>query len=361
MCRKGFGVLIYMVSAISSSRYSASAINKSVVKQSDVKTLVKYVNGESLSTATDTFGSTAKSNLGTAALFEGVPFLKLAKNTKVATGSFTNEAMVALGETNKAALKNVVKGEGNIFSRIANFCKTASSSNKAYAEIKTTTAEAAKAAKAAARTGVELSDDVAKAVTNTATKAAGEVAQTAGKKGLKGVLKSSGAASMALINGVIELFTEVVPTFKELGAEKGFKQLGKSAANVLGDTVGFVAGQAAGVSVGTAIGTAICPGIGTAVGAVVGFVGGMLGSWAMGKVTDKVVGESERELAANKTTEKSARKIAKDSDSLDELKESAMAKLQEEASLNNGQLSEDSLLAYEALQNLDSTNPYLAA
>ena len=359
MCRKGFGVYKVMVSSISTSNYSAAAIKKTSVAQKDVKTLVKYMNGETLATTADTFGSNLKSNAGSAAFFEGASFLNLVKNTKISTGKFTNEALSALGETNKAALKNVVKGEGSFLSRVSDFVKTAFESNQSYSDIKTETTAAAKAAKAAAKAGVEVSDDVANAATKAATKVAGEVADDVAnavtKTGVKGFLKSSGAGFMLAINGIVELFSEVVPTFKELGAEKGFKQLGKSSVKVLGNTAGYVAGNAAGVAAGTAIGTALCPGIGTAIGAACGFIGGMLGSWGMGKLTDKITGESERTITANKASEKSARKIAKDSESLEELKNSVVAKLEEEAAANNGQLSEDSLLAYQALQNLDAT------
>ena len=51
------------------------------------------------------------------------------------------------------------------------------------------------------------------------------------------------------------------------------------------------------MAIGSAIGTALFPGIGTAIGAATGLVVGMLGSYGAGKITEKLVGKSERELA----------------------------------------------------------------
>lgn len=75
----------------------------------------------------------------------------------------------------------------------------------------------------------------------------------------------------------------------------GAKQLGqtsvKAAGSIIGWTVGEAVGAAAGAKIGAAVGTAFCPGLGTAIGAVAGLVGGSIGTWAMGKLTKKLVGE----------------------------------------------------------------------
>ncbi len=111
--------------------------------------------------------------------------------------------------------------------------------------------------------------------------------------------KGTGAGWMAVFDGLMETFTQVVPTFQQLGAEAGFKQLGKSGAKVLGGTVGWVAGDAIGRGAGAAIGTLICPGVGTAIGSFVGgFLGGILGSAAAGKAVKAVTGKSELEKNA---------------------------------------------------------------
>ena len=75
----------------------------------------------------------------------------------------------------------------------------------------------------------------------------------------------------------------------------GIKQLGqtsvKAAGSIIGWTVGEAVGAAAGAKIGAAVGTVFCPGLGTAIGAVAGLVGGSIGTWAMGKLTKKLVGE----------------------------------------------------------------------
>ena len=111
----------------------------------------------------------------------------------------------------------------------------------------------------------------------------------------------SGAGWMAVIDGAMETFTNVVPTFQQLGAGAGFKQLGKSAVKVAAGAGGWLAGDAIGKGIGAAIGTAICPGIGTAIGTFIGgFIGGMVGSAAAGKVAKAVTGKSELEKAQDK-------------------------------------------------------------
>ena len=75
----------------------------------------------------------------------------------------------------------------------------------------------------------------------------------------------------------------------------GAKQLGQTSVKAAGSIIGWTAGEAigawAGAKLGAAAGTAICPGLGTAIGAVAGLVGGSIGSWALGKLTHKIVGE----------------------------------------------------------------------
>ena len=110
----------------------------------------------------------------------------------------------------------------------------------------------------------------------------------------------SGAGWMAVIDGVMETFTQVMPAF-QIGAKEGFKQIGKSAVKVIAGAGGWLAGDAIGKGIGAAIGTAICPGIGTAIGTFVGgFIGGMVGSAAAGKVAKAVTGKSEVEIAQDK-------------------------------------------------------------
>lgn len=381
MCRKGFGR--FMVSAINSN----IAISTANIKQENAEKLVKYVKGEALTQAPDTFTNSLKSSTGSTALFEGLPILNFLKNNKTINKA-TESAMKALDTRNIEAFKNIFKGEGKVASKVGNFVQTANDSKKAFVEIKSATkaqAKAVKTAKAAekaaakatakntAKTTAKAAKTAAKAEA-AATKAASakitaDVAQTTSKFGKFGkFMKSSGAGVMLAFSGIIEGVTEVIPTFKELGGEKGVKQLGKSAVKVAGDTFGFIAGEQVGTALGVAAGSALAgtkigaaigsviPGTGTIIGATVGCVGGMLGSWAMGKVTKAITGKSEREIAKEEQEKQQAAQIANDNNSLESLKQEALAKIQAEQ--ETGELSQDAKLAYEALMNLDNTNPF---
>lgn len=82
---------------------------------------------------------------------------------------------------------------------------------------------------------------------------------------------------------------------KENPTKTGLTQLGQTTVKAAGSLIGWTAGEAigawAGAKLGAAAGTVICPGLGTAIGAVAGLVGGSIGSWALGKLTHKIVGE----------------------------------------------------------------------
>ena len=388
----------------------------------DVKKLVKYANNEALTVKPDTFASTTKSAVTSAALFEGIPLLNFASRTKKLTGSINgNATMQQLDKTSRKALKNIINGEGTLTSRVANYVKTANDNKKAYSTVKETVKEAnklrkmqEKAAKLASKKGKAVAgkagetalatvETAAKETTakGTAKEAAKESsklfsnisgklkkiiskpfskisgglkkgaskviskvpggAKVASKLGKVGkYLKSSGTGIMLVFNGITEFMTEVVPTYKELGAAKGTEQLGKSLIKVAGDTLGFAAGEQLGVAAGTAIGTALFPGVGTAIGAAVGFVGGMLGSFAAGKVTNKIIGKSEREIVKEQQQEAASKEIANNSDELEQLKQEVYAKLQNEYQAN-GQLSEDGKIAEKILNNLGQpvqANPF---
>ena len=125
------------------------------------------------------------------------------------------------------------------------------------------------------------------------------VGQTIGK---------SGAGGFIILDGVLGTFTEVIPTFKQLGSAAGTRQIGKTAARAVstaaGWPVGSAIGSAAGATIGGAIGSVI-PVLGTAVGAAVGkFVGGFLGGMTACHFANKaavaVVGKSELELHQEK-------------------------------------------------------------
>lgn len=134
-----------------------------------------------------------------------------------------------------------------------------------------------------------------------------------GNKVVKTLSKGAKAGgSMALISAAIEV-PNVVKTYKELGPEKGRKQLGKSAVKVAAETAGYVVGAKvggiAGAKIGAAIGTCFGP-IGTAVGGVVGtLVGvacGIFGSWLARKGAEAIVGKDELEIAQEEQTKQLA-------------------------------------------------------
>lgn len=393
-----------MVSSISSINTVNQATN--VSKQDDIKKLIKYVNNETLKDTPDSFSSTTKSAIGTAGVFTGLPLLNfLNKSKKVKSVVTSNgkqisikDAMKGMDEKTSAALKNIINGkDGSLTKRISNYIDTATDVRKDYDNLKSAVKSANKATKA-----VKHGKDASKVIENAtsaadyfvnskkidlqkaekvaseaaeklsknpnskllklkADKAAKKVANLTGSKvgklgKLKGFVKSSGAGMMLIFSGISEATQEVIPTFKELGAKKGLKQLGKSAVKVVGDTAGFVIGEQAFTAVGSAIGTAICPGIGTAIGGVCGFVGGMLGSFAMGKILKPICGKTEREISKEQVQQEQAKLLEADTASLEELKQSVNAKIQQEAA--TGIISEDSKIALQSLQNLENTNPF---
>ena len=143
--------------------------------------------------------------------------------------------------------------------------------------------------------------DIAKMTTDTAVKAAvdkklAEKAATGYGEAIKKGFKSQGLKGGAFFAAMEFLmdFGKIKSAFSK-DSTTGAKQLGqtsvKAAGSIIGWTVGEAVGAAAGAKIGAAVGTAFCPGLGTAIGAVAGLVGGSIGTWAMGKLTKKLVGE----------------------------------------------------------------------
>lgn len=381
-----------MVSAISST----NVINQQPVKEADINKLVKYSGTETLQDVPDTFSSTTKSAASSALFFEGIPLLNFLFRNKKVNGTFGNANLKILGQADKEALNNLLKGDGKLSTRIADYIKHANQSKFVYMDEKAAVKSKAKAAKLAEK-AKKLTDKAAKKPNSKIAEYFANKAETKSKKAIsdcisktekavdsriaittktatpvklgkigtklnkltKGkfgnvskFMKSSGAGVMVVFSGIIEGVTEVVPTFKELGTEKGLKQLGKSTIKVLGDTAGFIAGEQAGMALGSAIGTAICPGIGTAVGAVCGFVGGMLGSFAAGKITKAITGKSEREIANEQQTNENAKQVTNNTETSDTTQPIQNTQLAE-----NG-LDQDSEKALQEIENLNATNPF---
>ena len=343
-----------------------TAVNSAKLNSSDITKLLKYVNGDSLTKNTETLQSTTTGAMKSSLIWEAIPYVNLLKNAKkLGKSKEVIGELTKLGNANKEALKNIAnKGEGSLIKRIANYVKTVSKNQEAYSGIKSAIKAEAKAAKAAKKVS-EAAQTTSKAGSklkglfgigkNAAAKeATKEVAKNAGKLGKFGkALKGSGAGFMLAINGAIELGTEVIPTFKELGKEKGMKQLGKSAIKVAANTAGYVVGAKAGAAIGAAIGS-IIPGAGTAIGAAIGFVGGLAGSFLAGKLANKVTGKSEREKAQEEQEKVAAKQIISQQDSLKALQQAAANQLMAEAEANGGQLTKDGAEIYEILNNMST-------
>lgn len=350
------------------------------VKKGDIKKLVKYVNGESLTDKPDSFSGTAKSAASSALLFEGIPLANLLRRNKKLDGKFYSDGMRELQDGINKSKEKLFKGTDKLGQRIKNYMSDVRKNQEAYSELKKAVKTEYKSAhpglfkrgKNLVKKGFEklfpktTQKAAAKAAEKTAAKAATEAAKNVGKEAVKNVgklgkfrnlLKTSGAGFMLAIDGVTELFTEVIPTFKGLGAKKGIKQAGKSAVKVVGNTAGWICGA----KLGTAIGTAICPGIGTAVGAAVGFVGGMIGSFITGKITKSIVGKNEREIAKEKNEKTAVNQISENNDKIKELQLLALQRIQEEAAANGGVLSEDSQAVLQAIENIGEVVPLTEA
>lgn len=126
----------------------------------------------------------------------------------------------------------------------------------------------------------------------------------------------SGSGFMAIMDGTIKTFTDVVPAFQQLGFKSGMKQIAKTGTEVGVGAVGWLAGDALGMSVGAAIGTAICPGVGTAIGGFLGrFIGGAIGGAVAAKTAKAITGKSEIELAKENALKETTEQIQNDENS----------------------------------------------
>ena len=367
-------------------------VNTSIYKKADaddVRNLVKYVNGETISTKADTFTSTVKGSIPMVTLFEGIPLINLLKRNKKLSGSVVNDAMKNLQASNKESVVKLLKGE----KKLADYIVDAEKSKEAYSAIKSVTKkefqekgfsklynarQALKATKPVQKinavkqavgkkigklaekyisTSAEAAAEqtIEKTITKTTAQAAKAATKPASK--LSKLIKSSGAGMMLAISGVIELMTEVIPTYKQLGAEKGRKQAVKSTVRVIGDTAGFIGGEYVGTAIGAAIGSVV-PVVGTAIGGAIGFVGGLVGSFVMGRITRKITGKTELEKFKEAQQQEQVASYQNDENALNELKELAAQKIEQEYDLT-GNLSEDSVIALDAYKNLNELNIFV--
>lgn len=170
--------------------------------------------------------------------------------------------------------------------------------------------------------------------------------------------KAQGGGIMLALEGGVELVSNVIPTFKQLGAKAGIKQVGKSAVKTVASVGGWVAGAALGTKIGAVIGSVI-PGAGTAVGAVVGaaigsicsLLGGSLGSRLAKSGAEKLVGKDELVIAQENQAKELAKVAQIDNNVLNEVVNVASERLNEE-----GVASDDSKIAYNSLNAVTSGN-----
>lgn len=372
-----------MVNAVSSTNILTQT--QDIQKQENIGKLVKYINNEAIQSKPDSFLKEASGVAGSVALFNGLPLASfLIKNKKV-YHTFSTSGTKMIDQYSSQALKELVNGNGKFFDRLSTYIAkrnkidealtaqrklTASifKGDKLFAKLQKQSAKSGKISQFfATRTGNKFNAVRLKAIergseATSSIAAIGTAGQQVGKLGkIKGIFKSSGTSLMLAINAFSEAVSEVIPTFKELGFEKGMKQLGKSSVKAIGNTLGYVGGQYAGTIAGTAIGTAICPGLGSAIGGVIGFACGMLGSTLMDKLTKKLTGKSEREKAKEQQEQQTIQELSTNKAAEEELKAVVKAKIQQEAASQNGKLSEDAQLALQALENLESANPFTNA
>ena len=180
--------------------------------------------------------------------------------------------------------------------------------------------------------------------------------------------KAQGGPAMLVLEGATETITNVIPTFKQLGAKSGMKQIGKSTVKTCASVGGWVAGAAIGTKVGAAIGS-IIPGAGTAVGAAAGaiigslcsLIGGTLGSRLAKKGAEKVVGKDELVLAQEKQAAELAQQAQTNGAVLNQVVGAAAERLNAE-----GVTSEDAQIAFNSLNAVSqngtqtTTNPFYA-
>lgn len=149
-----------------------------------------------------------------------------------------------------------------------------------------------------------------------------------------------------VIEGGLAVFTQIIPTFSQLGTDKGMRQVGKSTVKVAGSVGGWAAGAAAGAAIGS-----VLPIAGTAIGAIVGGLLGVacgtLGSSLGTKLATAVVGKDELELAKEEEANKKAQLAINDPTQMQAILAEAGQKLQSEGAANP-----DSTIALKSYEKL---------
>ncbi len=297
-----------MVNGVSSYNYynpypaARAAAGAVVINQNDIENLIKYANGQPITTIPEpTIAQTAIGTLPFAGIFGGFQAIGALKNNGL-TGT-EKEAFKAAKKAGTAKGWNISETIKNVkaqypYTRTDAIKAGSDFFKKEYGDIlksKTTPNEA------------RLPFKMGKMMDKLPGYA--RLRET----GFGKAMGRSGAGFMAVIDGLIKTTTDVVPAFQQLGFKSGMKQIGKSATEVAIGSVGWLAGDALGMSVGAAIGTAICPGVGTAIGGFLGrFIGGAVAGAAAAKAAKAITGKTEIEKAQEKATQEAAAQIQND-------------------------------------------------
>jgi hypothetical protein len=185
-----------------------------------------------------------------------------------------------------------------------------------------------------------------------------------------------GTGIWAMVAGGVELLTNVIPTFSQLGFGAGCKQLLKSTVKTAASIGGWAAGEAVGAEAGAAIGAtigSIVPGIGTAIGgaigAVCGLAGGFAGSYLASKAADKICGKNELDKANEAKAKQFSAAGKTDVRALDQVATLAAQRIQAEGATPDSKIAEGSLKRVMAQMSQSSAmaeapsytqNPYVA-
>lgn len=317
--------------------YKAAA-GVAVLHQNDVQNMVKFLNGQPVQgTSEPTIGESVKGTIPFLALFGGFQGIGALKN---------NGLEGAEKEAFKAA-KKAGTAKGWNFTELNNNIKA----QNPYTRGQFITAGKDRIAK-------EYGNFFKKAVTVDPKR--GTIGKCLDKlpgysklraTGFGQAMGKSGAGWMAVMDGAVETFTQVVPTFSQLGAGAGFKQIAKSGTKVLAGAGGWLAGDALGKGIGAAIGTAICPGIGTAIGGFVGgFLGGIVGSAVAGKAAKAITGKNELEKLQDEQMAQATQQI--EADPQTKLALAQQAKQQAETVLAQDPTNKDALAAKASAENI---------
>lgn len=217
------------------------------------------------------------------------------------------------------AALNTLKNITNVTREAAGpgaYCRAFSRINpfsKAPAQV---TSDAMKASLDAAKNSSTTATSTTQAVTNTAQQAASQATSTTitqatttatkvsrlAKVGnfLKTGVKYAGGKLGVGIAAVASCVTEgfnIYAAFQQ-NKKEGWKQVGRSTLNIVGQVGGYIAGAALGAKLGATIGGTlgtIVPGIGNVIGIAVGAAAGAIGGLVCGWLGKKIFGDPEKE------------------------------------------------------------------